>query len=187
LPPVINDDKHWVQTRMLSLLDGQSQTQTLELPKAAKSDPRPFEVVGIPLNPGFQVVEIASPMLGQSLLDEGYGAGRTMYVRTSVLVTNLAVHFKLGRENSVAWVTTLDKGKVVPGATVQVSDCNGQAIASAVSDAQGLVTFNGLNPNPPSCSNEDGYYRSNSYFVSARAKTEAGEELALSGATGTRA
>ena len=179
LPPVINDDKHWVQTRMLSLLDGQSQTQTLELPKAAKNDPRPFEVVGIPLNPGFQVVEIASPMLGQSLLDEGYGAGRTMYVRTSVLVTNLAVHFKLGRENSVAWVTTLDKGKVVPGATVQVSDCNGQAIASAVSNEQGIVTFNGLNPNPPSCRNEDGYYRSNSYFVSARAKTDAGEELAF--------
>ena len=178
LPPVINDEKNWVQTRMLSLLDGQSQTQTLELPKAAKNDPRPFEVVGIPLNPGFQVVEIASPMLGQSLLDEGYGAGRTMYVRTSVLVTNLAVHFKLGRENSVAWVTTLDKGKAVSGATVQVSDCSGQAIASAVSNEQGVVTFNGLNPSPPDCRN-DGDYRSASYFVSARAKTDAGEELAF--------
>ena len=179
LPPVINDDnKNYVQTRMLSLLDGQSQVKTLELPKAAKGDPRPFEVVGIPLSPGFQVVEIASPMLGKSLLDEGFGAGRTMYVRTSVLVTNLAVHFKLGRENSIAWVTTLDKGKVVPGATVQISDCNGQSIASAVTNDKGIVTFNGLNPSPSSCQG-DGSYRSASYFVSARTKTDAGEEMAF--------
>ena len=179
LPPIINDDKNWVQTRMLSLLDGQSQVNTLELPKAAKGDPRPFEVVGIPLSPGFQVVEIASPLLGKSLLDEGYGAGRTMYVRTSALVTNLAVHFKLGRENSVAWVTTLDKGKAVAGAKVQVSDCRGQAIAAAVTDEQGVANFDGLNPNPSSCSGEDGYYRSGSYFVSARSNTSAGEELAF--------
>ena len=151
LPPVINDDKHWVQSRMLSLLDGQNQVQMLDMPKASKGDPRPFEVVGIPMNPGFQVVEIASPMLGKSLLDEGYGAGRTMYVRTSVLVTNLAVHFKLGRESSIAWVTSLDKGKAVPGATVQISDCGGRAIASAVTNEQGVVTFKGWSPAPPMC------------------------------------
>ena len=34
---------------------------------------------------------------------------------TAALVTNLAVHFKLGRENALAWVTSLDKGKVVEG------------------------------------------------------------------------
>lgn len=178
LPPVINDDKEYVQTRMLSLLDGQGQVRTLELPRAAKGDPRPFEVVGIPLSPGFQVVEIASPMLGKSLLDEGYGEGRTMYVRTSVLVTNLAVHFKLGRENSAAWVTTLDKGKVVPGARVQVSDCNGRAIASATTNEQGVAMFDGLSPEPAQCSG-NGYYRSAAYFVSARASAAQGEELAF--------
>ncbi len=50
-------------------------------------------------------------MLGASLLDARHGAARTMYVRTSALVTNLGVHFKLGRENALAWVTTLDKGQ----------------------------------------------------------------------------
>ena len=39
-----------------------------------------------------------------------------MYVRTGVLVTNLGVHFKQGRENSLVWVTTLDRGKPVEAA-----------------------------------------------------------------------
>jgi hypothetical protein len=72
-------------------------------------------VVGIPLAAGFHVVEIASPMLGAALLDERHGTPRTMVVRTSALVTNLGVHFKLGRENALAWVTTLDKGQPVAG------------------------------------------------------------------------
>lgn len=41
-----------------------------------------------------------------------------MYVRTSVLVTNLGVHFKQGRENSLVWITTLDKSKPVANAEV---------------------------------------------------------------------
>ncbi|RYY92299.1 MAG: alpha-2-macroglobulin, partial [Comamonadaceae bacterium] len=127
LPPVIDaDDKTQVQTRMLSLLGGRSGVKTLDMPKAAEGDPRPFEVVGIPLTPGFHVLEIDSRRLGESLLDARYGGGRTMYVRTSVLATNLAVHFKLGREGSVAWVTTLDKGSVVAGARVRVSGCDGR-------------------------------------------------------------
>ena len=85
---------------MVSLLGGQAGVKTLDLPKAEGGDPRPFEVVGIPLAPGFHVVEIASQRLGESLLDERRRR-RTMYVRTGALVTNLGVHFKLGREN--AW------------------------------------------------------------------------------------
>jgi len=49
-----------VQTRMLSLLGGQANVKTLDLPKPANNDPRPFEVVGIPLSAGFHVVEITS-------------------------------------------------------------------------------------------------------------------------------
>ena len=72
-------------------------------------------MVGIPLpEPGYHVVEIESLRLGQSLLDKR----APMFVRTGVLVTNLGVHFKLGRENSVVWVTTLDRGKPVEGADV---------------------------------------------------------------------
>ncbi|WP_376779671.1 Ig-like domain-containing protein, partial [Diaphorobacter nitroreducens] len=83
------ENKEYVQTRMLSLLAGQSGAKALELPRAAAADPRPFEVVGIPLAPGFHVVEVASQALGGALLDERHGAGRTMYVRTAALVTNL--------------------------------------------------------------------------------------------------
>ena len=178
LPPVIDrDNRDYVQTRMLSLLAGQPQAKAMALPAAVAGDPRPFEVVGIPLTPGFHVVEIASPLLGTALLDDRYGAQRNMYVRSSALVTNLAVHFKLGRESSAAWVTTLDKGQVVAGAKVQVSSCNGEVLATATTDAQGLAQFADLSPEPPACRGQG--YRNAAYFVSARAQTSAGPELAF--------
>ncbi|MDZ7937058.1 MAG: MG2 domain-containing protein [Rhodoferax sp.] len=168
LPAVLSDtDKNSVQTRMLSLLKGQAQVKTLDLPKPMNNDPRPFEVVGIPLEPGFHVIEIASQKLGTSLLDERHGADRTMYVRTSALVTNLGVHFKLGRENALAWVTSLDKGMPVAGAAVRVSDCRGKEVASGTTDAQGIARLSDISPRAPSC-NSDGFY-SQAYFVSARA------------------
>jgi hypothetical protein len=130
-------------------------------PAAARGgDPRPFEVVGIPLpEPGYHVVEIESLRLGQSLLDKR----APMFVRTGVLVTNLGVHFKLGRENSVVWVTTLDRGKPVEGAQVVVNDCNGKPLWNGKSDAKGLaVVARSLEPNPETCVADSGY------FVSAR-------------------
>ncbi|MBE2261483.1 MAG: alpha-2-macroglobulin, partial [Burkholderiaceae bacterium] len=167
------DDR--VQTRMVSLLAGQPGVQSLELPRTAGTDPRPFEVVGIPLSPGFHVVEIASPLLGEALLDPRQGSPRTMYVRTAALVTNLGVHFKLGRENARAWVTTLDRGRPVAGARVQVSDCNGKLLASAVTDENGLAPFTGLSPTPPACTRahpQDDDDQPNGYFISARATVQ---------------
>lgn len=180
LPPVIDkDDRTTLQTRMLSLLAGQPGVKALDMPKADSGDPRPFEVIGIPLTPGFHVLEIASQKLGEALLDERYNAGRTMYVRTTALATNLAVHFKLGRENSMAWVTTLDKGKVVAGAEVRVSSCDGKAVASGTTDANGVVMLSGVSPQAPSC-NGPNEYDSGAWFVSARAKDEKGvEDLAF--------
>jgi hypothetical protein len=172
LPKVIDaNNRHDVQTRMLSLLQGQPGVKTLDLPTPAAHDPRPFEVVGIPLSPGFHVVEIASQKLGSALLDERYGNQRTMYVRTSALVTNLGVHFKLGRENALAWVTTLDKGQPVANAQVRVSDCRGRELASATTNAQGLASLKGLAPEAPACQGDNRYRQA--YFVSARA-TQAG-------------
>ncbi|MFZ3119732.1 MAG: MG2 domain-containing protein [Variovorax sp.] len=179
LPKVIDkDDRNSVQTRMVSLLGGQAGVKTLDMPKADGGDPRPFEVIGIPLTPGFHVLEIASQKLGESLLDERYGDGRTMYVRTTALATNLAVHFKLGRENAVAWVTTLDKGQVVPNAAVRVSDCHGREVARGTTGANGVVTLAGISPTPPSCNTEN-EYGSDAYFVSARATlTDASDKKA---------
>lgn len=172
-------DKEMVQARMVSLLSGQPGVRALDLPKPASNDPRPFEVVGIPMKPGFHVVEIASPMLGQALLDERHGTPRTMYVRTSALVTNLGVHFKLGRENALAWVTTLDKGKPVASALVRVSDCQGKELATGTTNAQGMVELKKLNPQAPACST-DGEDHREAYFVSARAKDAQGvEDLAF--------
>ncbi len=170
LPKVLDaQGKDYVQSRMLSLLGGQAGVKTLDLPKPSNNDPRPFEVVGIPLAPGFHVVEIASQKLGTSLLDDRHGANRTMYVRTSALVTNLGVHFKLGRENALAWVTTLDKGAPVAGAVVRVSDCNGVELAKAATNAQGIANFTGLSPQAPRCSRDDG--GNSAYFVSARVRS----------------
>ncbi|MEB2347281.1 MAG: MG2 domain-containing protein [Comamonadaceae bacterium] len=160
------DEAEYVQARRVSLLAGRAGVRTLTLPEARSGDRRPFEVVGIPLDAGFHVVEIASPMLGEALLDARYGSTRTMYVRTTALVTNLAVHFKLGRENALAWVTTLDQGRPVAGATVRVSSCDGKALLDATTDANGVARLDGLSPEPPACSGE-GWRRA--YFVSARA------------------
>ena len=172
LPRVLPDeDKGSVQARMVSLLAGQKGAKVLDLPQPASADPRPFEVVGIPLSPGFHVVEIASPLLGAALLDAQHGAARSMYVRTSALVTNLGVHFKLGRENALAWVTTLDKGQPVAGARVAVSDCTGKALAEATTDAQGRAQFDGLSPEPPQCYQDGG--GSEGYFISARSSADA--------------
>ncbi|WP_341912529.1 MG2 domain-containing protein [Polaromonas sp. YR568] len=177
LPKAIDPQgKEYVQSRMLSLLNGQPGVKTLDLPKPASGDPRPFEVIGIPLSPGFHVVEIASQKLGTSLLDERHGASRTMYVRTSALVTNLGVHFKLGRENALAWVTTLDKGAPVAGATVRVSSCNGEELAQAVTNTQGIASFQGLAAEPPRCRGDDGR---NAYFVSARQGGSGIEDLSF--------
>lgn len=177
LPKVLDDDKEYVQSRMLSLLAGKGGVKTLDLPQPAGNDPRPFEVVGIPLTPGFHVVEIASQKLGASLLDDRHGEGRTMYVRTSALVTNLGVHFKLGRENALAWVTTLDKGQPVQGATVRVSDCKGNELATAQTDAQGVARIEGLSSDPTRCGDGGDYGEGgNAYFVSARHKDKGGVE-----------
>ncbi|MEO8312149.1 MAG: MG2 domain-containing protein [Caldimonas sp.] len=149
-----------VGTREVSLLAREQGAARLELPQLAGGDPRPFEVVGIPLaEPGYHVVEIESLRLGQSLLDKR----APMFVRTGVLVTNLGVHFKLGRENSVVWVTTLDRGQPVEGADVAVNDCIGKVLWSGRSDAKGLaVVARALEPNPEHCAADSGY------FVSAR-------------------
>ena len=170
-------DPNAVQTRTVSLLAKAAGVHMVKLPPESQTEPHPFEVIGIPLpQPGYHVVEIESPRLGEALLDRK----APMYVRTGVLVTNLAVHFKWAPINSGAWVTSLDKGKPVAGAAVQVSDCQGNKVWSGQTDAQGFAR---IEQNLPRhewnyCSAErEGRWsgqsgRPNGYFVSAR-KTDA--------------
>jgi len=156
-----------VETRAVSLLNGVNGARTLAIPKSTDTNPRPFEVVGIPLpEPGFHVVEIASPMLGEALL----GRKAPMYVRTAVLVTNLGVHFKLARGegegdmSGMAWVTTLDDGKPVANARLAVRNCDGELLGEGVSDATGVARFAKL----PDRRHKDCANGMDGYFVSAR-------------------
>ena len=175
--PLDEEDRHSIAPRTVSLLQGQAGVQTVHLPKAQDGDPRPFEVVGIPLStPGFHVLEVESPRLGAALLDERMGAQRSMFVRTSALVTNLAVHLKLGREGSAVWVTSLDKGKPVVGADVQVSDCRGKPHAAGKTDAQGLLMLPDLDREAPRCNNHEG---SGQWFVSARHSSQGVQDMAF--------
>jgi hypothetical protein len=125
------------------------------LPPAATTEST--EVIGIPLEGlGLHAVEIESRALGLSHL----GADRPMYAAAVALVTNLSVHFKWGRESSLAWVTSLDRARPVAGASVAVFDCDAKQLASGTSDGDGLVRLTGI-PAPDSdtyCSGNTSYH-----------------------------
>jgi hypothetical protein len=112
-----NDDRH---KSVFGAVTGK-RAKTFNIPKLFGS--KAFEVVGIPIeSPGFYVVELESELLGAALL----GKTKPMYVPTTVLVTNLSVHFKWGIESSLVWVTSLDKARPVSQAVIQVHDCEGK-------------------------------------------------------------
>jgi hypothetical protein len=131
-------------TRETSLLAGVKEARTFALPKPGGG--KAFEVVGIPLEKaGLYVVELESLLLGKSLL----GAPRPMFVPAAVLVTNLSVHFKQGRESSLVWVTALDSGRPVAEAQVNVRDCEGRLVWEGRTDAQGVARIEAELPAGP--------------------------------------
>lgn len=118
--------------RELSFLAKRPGVTQQDIPKPG--DSAEFEVVGIPLGkPGYHIVEIESRLLGAALL----ATPKPMYVRAAVLVTNMAVHLKRGRDNALVWVTALDSGKPVADAEVHVSGCDGREQWHGKTDAQG--------------------------------------------------
>ncbi|WP_380786473.1 alpha-2-macroglobulin [Sphingomonas sp. R86521] len=125
-----------------------------------------FEVVGIPLtNPGFYVVELASPVLGRALL----GRNVPRYVASAALVTDMAVHFKWGRERSLAWVTQLSDGKPAANADVQVTDsCTGKLLARGVTDRTGGLFVPAGLPEPETYGNCESEGAPHPLMVSAR-------------------
>ncbi len=108
--------------------------KTFELPKP--NGAKAFEVMGIPLKePGLYIVELNSAKLGSVLL----GGNKRMYVPTIALVTNLAVHFKQGHDNSLIWVTSLEQASPVEGADVAVADCSGAELWRGRTDHRGIA------------------------------------------------
>jgi len=111
------------------------KVERFEVPRSPSGNE--MEVIGIPLkDPGFYAVEVESPALGRAYLD----GGKSYYVRTIALVTDLAVHVKKGAERSLVWVTSLGSGAPVEGANVVVADCRGKALASGRTDKNGTFT-----------------------------------------------
>jgi len=154
--------RRWVERQgEFSIFDARTPTRPLSVPKP--NGPQALEVVGIPLpSPGFHVVELASPRLGAAL----HGEDKPYYVATGALVTNLAVHFKRGRESSLVWVTTLDAARPVPGASIAVRDCHGRPLWEGRTGSDGVAAIRTALPaegSLPYCDHFPGRY-----FVSAR-------------------
>lgn len=124
------DDRY--ESRNTPLLKPE-QGSKFQLPKPFGE--RDFELVGIPLKkPGFYVVEMVSPRLGESLTGNG-----PMFVATSALVTDMAVHFKKGRESSIVWVTYLSNARPVNGAQISIVDVSGKELARGTTNSEGLL------------------------------------------------
>ncbi len=123
------------ETGAASVFHSWEETTPFKINKALGSSET--EVVGIPLkDPGFYVVELESRTLGASLL----GGDEVRYVATSALVTNMAVHFKWGREKSRVWVTRLDDGNPVRDATVYIINyCYGSFLWQGRTDSDGIA------------------------------------------------
>lgn len=123
-----SDDYDLRGTPLLTTNEGEK----IEIKKPMEQ--RDFEVLGIPLKkPGFYVVELESPKLGEFLLSTG-----TMFVASAALVTNLSVHLKKGRESSLVWVTYLDSGNPVKSADVAIFDRYGKQLVKGQTDAEGI-------------------------------------------------
>jgi hypothetical protein len=156
-----------------SLLGGGEGIREFKVPKPGGA--KAFEVIGIPLRrQGFHVVEMESRILGASLL----GADKPMYVPAGALVTDLAVHFKWGREASAVWVTSLSTGKPVPGARVTVKTPGAAPVWAGTTDGNGIALIRESLPDPSRFHDWE-FAPHRGYFVAAR--TEADMAFAFSG------
>ncbi len=164
------DHAEQFRTRTQPMLADEAEVTRAELPQLLNSEPRATEVIGVPLpQRGYHVVEVESRILGQALLE----SKGPMYARTGALVSNLGVHFKRGRTSSLVWVTTLDRGRPVAGAQVAVNSCQGKAVWSGSTGADGIARIErGFDDTDDAqCPQGDGL------FVTARASDAQGPDL----------
>ncbi len=126
-------------TRQIPLLAKDGALKPLNVPALATT--QSMQVMGIPLTqPGLHRVEIESDVLGKTILEpRADGTDRKMYVRSYALVTGMAVHLKLSSENALVWVTSLETGKVIPEAQLNVLNCLGDSVWKGVTDKNGIA------------------------------------------------
>jgi alpha-2-macroglobulin len=147
------DDATLIQWMRMAEFEGRNEYSTRQIPLLAKNNAlkplalpavnstQSMQVMGIPLTqPGLHRVEIESDVLGKTILDpRPDGSDRKMYVRSYALVTGMAVHLKLSSENALVWVTSLETGKVIPEAQINVLNCLGESVWKGVSDKNGIA------------------------------------------------
>ncbi|SUA64955.1 alpha-2-macroglobulin family protein [Oligella urethralis] len=152
-----------IDTRAVSIFGAETAQRTrLELPPLSASTESAAELVGVPLRQsGFYVLELQSPTLAASLLSAG---NDTMYVRSTALITNLAVHMKYSSEDFLVWVTRLDSGEPVARADITISDCNAKPLHQGTTDEAGRLYLNRPLAEAATCQ----YVEVGDYFVSAR-------------------
>jgi len=152
--------------RGTSIFTGMAASAFKNVPLKKPNGPDAFEVIGVPLAaPGFYVMEVGSGRLGEALLDNK----QPMFARAAVLVTNMAVHVKKGRQGTLVWVTSFDQGQPVAQADVAISDCKGRVLLNGKTDNSGLFLHNSaLPPSRGSCYGSYDYDgESSDYLVSA--------------------
>jgi alpha-2-macroglobulin len=173
-PPGDGDEE---DKRGASIFGKSDKTTSFSVPliDPAKGKPSQDTVALIPLNgPGFYVVEMQSKILGNALIaadDKAPKKDRTMYVPTAALVTNMVVHVKHGRENSLFWVTKLDSGEPMAGAQVSVFGCDGKQIGQNVTtDGDGIARVGqdvSAQMTNVRCADSTSYPYGNGYYVTA--------------------
>lgn len=126
-----------IDVRNFSLLAKHKEVAQMQLPSLADSK-NEAEVIGIPINkPGFYVLEASSTTLGKNLTE----TGEPMYVRSTVLVTNLSTHLKCSNAGALVWVTRLNDGQSVKNAQVQLFKDDGSVIAKGTTNDQGVFQY----------------------------------------------
>ncbi|HEX4869779.1 MAG TPA: MG2 domain-containing protein, partial [Moraxellaceae bacterium] len=150
------------RSRSLLLREPGAVAQPLPRQLGAKE----FEVIGLPVQGGAYIHEVESRYLGASLIENQ----APMYVAALSIVTNLGVHLRKGHDESLVWVTSMDKAQPVAGAEVKVYQCRAATpVWQGRTDAQGIARF----PTPADFSGYDDACMSR-YAVIARANGDRG-------------
>ena len=120
-----------------------------------------FETAAVPLaGQGLQILEVALPPTTS--------IPKTRYVIGKAIASGLDVHFKLGRESSLVWVTGFTDGRPVADAALRITDgCTGASLWDGRSDEDGLARFAAALPAVDGCSRPH-------YLVTARKDADHG-------------
>ena len=120
-----------------------------------------FQTAAVPLaGQGLEILELELPPTAT--------IPNTRYVLGKAIATDLDVHFKLGRESSLVWVTRFADGRPLADVALRITDgCTGDSLWHGRSDADGLARV------AVPLSDVDGCSRPH-YLVSARKDSDRG-------------